>query len=86
MAIKLEAFTAEPPCAGCTNLIKLVDEIAQDYGDSVEVVKHIGPSEEFKKYKLTLVPAIVMEEGKIVIMGVCPDKETIISSLKEVGL
>jgi hypothetical protein len=86
MVVKVEVFTAEPPCAGCVKLLEMADEIAKTYGKKVNVIKHIGPSEEFNKYKLTLVPAVVIEEGKIMLMGVCPDKETFIAALKEVGV
>mgnify|MGYP001081657082 CR=1 FL=1 len=83
---KLETFTAEPPCPGCIKLLTLADEIAQEYKGKVEVIKHIGPCEEFSKYKLTVVPAVVVENGLIRIMGLCPDKETIVAALKEAGI
>jgi len=50
------------------------------------VIKHIGPSEAFDKYQLTLVPAVVIEEGKIMLMGVCPDMDTFAAALKEMGI
>jgi len=78
-------FTAEPPCAGCVKLLEYADLIKAKYGEKVEVIKHIGPCEEFNKYGLTLVPAIVFNEGKIKIMGVCPDMQTIEIALKEMG-
>ncbi len=86
MVVKVEVFTAEPPCAGCVKLLEMADEIAKRYGDKVDVIKYIGMSEEFGKYKLTLVPAVVIEEGKIILMGVCPDMDTFVASLKEVGI
>ena len=86
MVVKVEVFTAEPPCAGCVKLLEMADEIAKSYGEKVNVIKHIGPCEEFDKYKLTLVPAVVVEEGKIMLMGVCPDMDTFAASLKEVGV
>jgi predicted DsbA family dithiol-disulfide isomerase len=48
-------------------------------------VKHIGPCEEFEHYRLTVVPAVVIEE-KIMIMGVCPSDKTIKAALLEAGL
>lgn len=84
--VKMEVFTAEPPCAGCTKLLQLADEFEQQFKAKVEVEKHIGPSKEFEEYKLTLVPAVVFNKGKIKIVGVCPSKETIIASLKEMGV
>jgi len=38
------------------------------------------------KYCLTVVPAIVFNEGEIKIMGVCPSEETLKSALREAGL
>ena len=49
------------------------------------MVKHIGPCEEFDKYGLTVVPAVVIE-ARIQIMGVCPSEKTITAALWEVGL
>jgi len=86
MSVKVEVFTAEPPSAGCDALLKLADEISRKFKGKVEVMKHIGPSKEFEKYKLTVVPAVVINEGKILIMGVCPDEETIVGALKETGV
>jgi predicted DsbA family dithiol-disulfide isomerase len=48
-------------------------------------IKHIGPCEEFGKYGLTVVPAVVVD-GKIKIMGVCPSEKTIKAALWEEGL
>jgi hypothetical protein len=84
--VKVEFFTAEPPCAGCVDLLKIADIIAKKYGKKVNVVKHIGLCEEFKRYNLTMVPAVVFEEGRIMIMGVCPDMETLTASLRELGV
>ncbi|MEM0313021.1 MAG: thioredoxin family protein [Candidatus Bathyarchaeia archaeon] len=86
MVVKVETFTAEPPCAGCLKLLEHADLIKAKYGDRVEVIKHIGPCEEFGKYGLTVVPAIVFNEGKIKIMGVCPSLQTIEAALKEMGV
>jgi hypothetical protein len=83
MVVKVETFTAELPCAGCLKLLEYADLIKAKYGDGVEVVKHIGPCEEFNKYGLTVVPAIVLNKGKIKIMGVCPSLQTIKAALKE---
>ncbi len=83
MVVKVETFTAEPPCAGCLKLLEYADLIKAKYGDRVEVIKHVGPCEEFGKYGITVVPAIVFNEGKIKIMGVCPSMQTIEATLKE---
>jgi hypothetical protein len=63
----------------------LADRIKEEYGERVELVKHIGPCEEFEKYRLTVVPAVVIEE-RIKIMGVCPSEKTIKAALWEAGL
>ena len=86
MPVKLETFTAEPPCAACVHLLELAEEIEKKYKEKVEVIKHIGPCEEFEKYQLTFVPAVVLNQGKIKIMGVCPSRKTLEAALKEVGL
>jgi len=86
MPIKLETFTAEPPCAGCVHLLELAEEIEKKYKEKVEVIKRIGPCKEFEKYELTVVPAVVLDHGKIKIMGVCPSLKTVEAALKEVGL
>ncbi len=83
--VKLETFTAEPPCPGCSKLLELADRIKENYVEELEVLKHIGPCEEFDKYWLTVVPAVVIE-GRIMIMGVCPNEKTITAALWEVGL
>jgi len=82
---KLETFTTEPPCPGCSKLMDLADAIKEEYGNKLEVVKHIGPCDEFDKYGMTVVPAVVVD-GRIKIMGVCPSKKTIKAALWEVGL
>ena len=86
MVVKVEVFTAEPPCAGCVKLLEVSDMIKERYGDGVDVIKHTGPCEEFGKYGLTVVPAMVFNEGKIKIMGVCPSMKTIEAALGEMGL
>lgn len=86
MKVKVEVFTAEPPYVGCLKLLEYADLIKEKYGDKVEVIKHIGPCEEFNKYGLTVVPAIVFNEEKIKIMGVCPSLKTIEMALKELGV
>ncbi|MDI9623371.1 MAG: thioredoxin family protein [Methanothermobacter sp.] len=83
--VKIEIFTAEPPCPGCLKLLELADKIKKEHPE-VEVIKHVGPSKAHEKYNLTVVPAIVAEEGLIKIMGVCPSKKTMIAILKELGV
>ncbi|CAD7774757.1 Thioredoxin domain protein [Candidatus Methanoperedenaceae archaeon GB50] len=83
--VKLEVFTAEPPCPGCSKLLELADRMKDEYGEELQVVKHIGPCDEFEKYRLTVVPAVVVAE-KIRLMGVCPSEKTIKAALWEAGL
>lgn len=82
--VKLETFTAKPPCPGCSELLKLADEIDQEYGEKVDVVKREGPCDELEKYGITVVPAAVVD-GKIKMMGVCPSKESLETALWEAG-
>jgi len=86
LVVKVEVFTAEPPCAGCLKLLEIADLLKEKYCGRVEVIKHIGPCEEFDKYGLTVVPAMVFNEGKIKIMGVCPSVKTIEAALMEMGV
>jgi len=86
LVVKVEVFTAEPPCAGCSKLLEIADLLKEKYSERVEVIKHIGPCEEFSKHHLTVVPAVVFNEGRIKIMGVCPSIQTIEASLKEMGV
>jgi len=86
LVVKVEVFTAEPPCAGCLKLLEIADLLKEKYGDRVEVIKHIGPCEEISRYGLTVVPAMVFSEGRIKIMGVCPSMKTIEVALKEMGV
>lgn len=86
MVVKVEVFTAEPPCAGCSKLLEIADLLKEKYSERVEVIKHIGPCEEFNKYHLTVVPALVFNKGRVKIMGVCPSMQTIEASLKEMGV
>jgi predicted DsbA family dithiol-disulfide isomerase len=86
LVVKVEVFTAEPPCAGCLKLLEIADLLKERYGNRVEVIKHIGQCEEFIKYGLTVVPAMVFNEGKIKIMGVCASMKTIEAALMEMGV
>jgi thiol-disulfide isomerase/thioredoxin len=84
--IKVEFFVAEPPCAGCVDLLRTADEIAKKYAKKAQVIKHVGPCPEFEKYGLTMVPAVVFEEGRIMLMGMCPDMETLTGCFLELGV
>lgn len=86
MVLKVEIFTAEPPCPGCEKLLAMADELEATQEGKVEVIRHIGPCEEYKKYGLTVVPAVVIGGGTIKIMGVCPSKKTLLGALTELGV
>ncbi|RZN50560.1 hypothetical protein EF808_00865 [archaeon] len=83
--VKMEFFTAEPPCAGCVALLELADRVAEEYPE-VEVVKNVGMCDEFRKYEITYVPALIIEGGKIAFMGLCPSYDTLVAALAEMGV
>ncbi|HPR41776.1 MAG TPA: thioredoxin family protein [Candidatus Methanofastidiosa archaeon] len=83
--VKIEFFTATPPCPGCVALLGLADRISKEFPD-LEVIKHIGPCDEFGRYGITYVPAVVVEEGAILFMGLCPSYDTLITALAEMGV
>ncbi len=83
--VKIEAFFSDSNDSNDTCLRNLLHEIKQEYGDRIEIVTCQGQKELFDEYCLTANPALVIEE-MIKIMGFCPSKETLISSLREAGL
>lgn len=83
--LKIEAFFSTPPCPNSAALIRLLNEIAEEYGKEIEIVTYEEPTEVFDKYHLTSTPAVVVEE-LIKMMGFCPSKESLVSALKEMGL
>ena len=83
--VKIEAFLSVPTCSGGVNLIKLLNDIQQEFGDKVEIVTYKGRNELFEKYNLTTAPALIVG-GLVRITGLCPSKESLISALKEAGL
>jgi len=83
--IKIEAFLSVPACSGGISLMGLLKEIEQEYGDKVEIIVNRGPNDLFKQNNLSSAPALII--GELVrFMGVCPDKESLLSALKETGL
>ncbi|MHA1251135.1 MAG: thioredoxin family protein [Candidatus Helarchaeota archaeon] len=76
--VLLEFFSGEPVCGECEICMNLVDEIAKEYGDKLQVVKYIGPSarEKFEEYNINITPAIVIEETTMII-GITPSRETL---------
>ena len=85
MPVKVEVFVSQPPCSGGRLLLKLMDEIKQEYGDKTEVEIHRGLDEKAKEYRLKVSPALIID-GDIRIIGVCPTKKTIKEALREAGI
>ena len=83
--VKIEAFFSTSNDSKDVGLSKLLREIAQEFGDKVEIATYKGQNELFNEYCLTATPAVVIEE-MIKIMGFCPSKETLIHALRESGL
>jgi hypothetical protein len=83
--IKVEVFLSIPACSGGTSLLRLLKEIESEYGDQLDIQVFCGRNELYEKYNLTAAPAVVV--GDLVrMMGVCPDKESMMAALKECGL
>ena len=85
MPLKVEVFVSLPPCSGGRLLLKLVEEIQNEYADRIEVEVHKGVSDKLTQYAIDVSPAIVIDED-IQIIGVCPSKETFKSALFEAGV
>ena len=87
MTIRMEVFSGDPPCPGCSSLLALADEYAEKYQGKLEVTKLIGDQAmaKFEEYGLVCVPAVVINE-KIRIEGVCPSRATMDNALREGGL
>jgi hypothetical protein len=85
MGIKVEVFLSVPPCPNSLALARLVREVADEYGEEVEVITYEDRTGIFDRYNLTATPAVVVEE-LVKMMGFCPSKESLVVALKEVGL
>ena len=87
MTVIMEAFSGDPPCQACRDLLELADEYAAKHKGKLQVIKLIGKQAiaKFEEYKLGCTPAIVINE-KIRIEGVCPSHTTLDNALKEGGL
>jgi hypothetical protein len=83
--LKIEAFLSTPPCPNSLALVKLLNEMEEEYNEKVELITYKGPVEAFNTYHLTATPAVVVEE-LIKMMGFCPSKESLVAALKELGL
>jgi hypothetical protein len=83
--IKIEVFLSIPACSGGVSLMRLIKEIEQEYGDKLDIIVNKGRNELFEQANLSSAPALIV--GELVrFMGVCPDKESLLSALKEAGL
>jgi hypothetical protein len=83
--IKVEVFLSVPACSGGMSLMRLMKDIESEYGDQLDIQVYRGRNEMYDKYSLTAAPAVVV--GDLVrMMGVCPDKESMVAALKECGL
>ena len=87
MKVKMEVFSGDPPCPGCSAILKLADEYAKKYKGKLEIKKLVGREAmaKFEEYKLGCVPAIVINE-KIRIEGISPSRTTLNNALREGGL
>jgi hypothetical protein len=85
--VKLEVFSGDPPCPGCTALIALARPLAAKYEGELEVTVYVGQEglEKFEEYQLFCVPAAVVN-GSIRIEGMCPSEATLNNALREGGL
>jgi len=83
--LKIEVFTSQPSCSGGRLMLRLLDEIKEEYGDKVEVEVYRGPSEKAKEYGLTVSPAIIIDRD-VRIIGVCPTKKTLREAIREAGV
>jgi hypothetical protein len=83
--IKVEVFLSVPACSGGVAVRRLIDEVARQYGDQMDVVYHEGRDERYEELKLSSAPAIIV--GDLVrFIGLCPTKEGLIGALREAGL
>ena len=85
MALNVEVFASQPPCSGGRLLLRLMDEIKEEYGEKIEVEVYKGKCDQLKKYNLVVSPALVIDED-IQIVGVCPSKQTLKDALREAGI
>ncbi len=81
----VEVFTSLPPCSGGRLTKKLMREIAERYGDKIDIKIYEGTNEKVKEYGIDTTPAIVIDKD-IRIIGVTPSLETLENALKEAGL
>lgn len=82
--IIIEAFLPVPPGSGGAGLKRLLKETEKEYGDKVEIIVYEERNELYEEYNLSALPALIV--GDLVrFIGVCPDKESMTTALKETG-
>ena len=85
MKLLVEVFSSLPSCSGGRAVKKLMREVAERYGDRVEIKFYEGENDKTKEYGIETTPAIVVDRD-IRIIGVSPTMETMENALKEAGL
>jgi len=83
--ITVEVITSVPPCSGGRLLLKRVEQLKQEYGEQIEIVKYEGVNEKTEEYEIVNGPAIIIDKD-IRITGMCPSIETLHNALREAGL
>jgi len=84
--VRIEAFVSVPPCSGGVAVKRLLQEIASEYGEQVEIIFHTGPDDpEWEQYAINNAPALVV--GDLVkFVGLAPSKESLVGALREAGM
>ena len=83
--ILLEIFLPEQPAPAGNRLIQLLKEIEQEYRGKVEIKINTGHNAAYEEYNLSALPALFVGDF-VRFIGVCPDKESLLTALRESGL
>ncbi len=79
--IRIEVFGADPPCAKCKATVRLAEQVAREFGDTVEVKEYTAFSEEGDKYNIMMTPTVVVN-SKVFATGKMPSKEELQAVIK----
>jgi hypothetical protein len=83
--VTIEAFVSIPPCSGGVAVKRLLQRVADEFGDQVVVNLHTGRCEEMETYHINNAPALVV--GDLVkFVGLAPSYESLVGALREAGL